>query len=82
MVYGLENNGERVRIDITEEEFIKDNTTDFIALSRPLLYEPDLPMRWKNGDLSPPLCISCNACLAVAVTDTAYCVVKKKSEEN
>lgn len=71
-----------IRNPVVIEEFIKDNTTDFIALSRPLLYEPDLPMRWKNGDLSPPLCISCNACLAVAVTDTAYCVVKKKSEEN
>jgi len=71
-----------IRNPVVIEEFIKDNTTDFIALSRPLLYEPDLPMRWKNGDLSPPLCTSCNACLAVAATDTAYCVVKKKSEEN
>ena len=71
-----------IRNPVVIEEFIKDNITDFIALSRPLLYEPDLPMRWKNGDLSPPLCTSCNACLAVAATDTAYCVVKKKSEEN
>ena len=63
------------------EEFIKENITDFIALSRPLIHEPDLPNRWKNGDLSLPLCTSCNGCLAVAATDTAYCIVKKKLEE-
>jgi len=63
------------------EEFIKENIADFIALSRPLIYEPELPNRWKAGDISPPLCTNCNACLAVAATDTAYCVVKKKSEE-
>jgi 2,4-dienoyl-CoA reductase-like NADH-dependent reductase (Old Yellow Enzyme family) len=63
------------------EEFIKENIADFIALSRPLIYEPELPNRWKAGDISPPLCTNYNVCLAVAATDTAYCVVKKKSEE-
>jgi 2,4-dienoyl-CoA reductase-like NADH-dependent reductase (Old Yellow Enzyme family) len=70
-----------LRNPLEMEEFITESITDFIALSRPLIYEPDLPNRWKKGDLSPPLCTSCNSCLAVAATDTAYCVVKKKSEE-
>ena len=70
-----------IRNPLIMEEFIKENIADFIALSRPLIYEPDLPNRWKNGDLSLPLCTNCNGCLTVAATDTAYCVVKKKSEE-
>lgn len=70
-----------VRNPLEMEEFISESIADFIALSRPLIYEPDLPNRWKNGDLSPPLCTSCNSCLAVAATDTAYCTVKKKSEK-
>ncbi len=71
-----------IRNPLTIEDFIKQNVADFVALSRPLIYEPNLPNRWKNGDLSPPLCTSCNACLTVAATDTAYCVVKKKLEGN
>ena len=63
------------------DEFIKENVTDFIALSRPLVYEPNLPNRWMDGDLSPPLCTNCNSCLNVGATDTVYCVVKKKSEK-
>jgi 2,4-dienoyl-CoA reductase-like NADH-dependent reductase (Old Yellow Enzyme family) len=69
-----------VRDPILMEDFIKDNITDFIALSRPLIHEPDLPNRWKEGDLRPPLCISCNGCLTVAATDTLYCIVKNKVE--
>ena len=71
-----------IRNPFVIEEIIKENVAEFIALSRPLIYEPDLPKRWKNGDLSPPLCTSCNACLAVAATDTTYCVLLKKSKEN
>lgn len=35
---------------------------EYISLSRPLIREPDLPNRWKNGDLQPSSCISCNGC--------------------
>ncbi|KKK46255.1 hypothetical protein LCGC14_0934080 [marine sediment metagenome] len=70
-----------IRNPLIMEEFIKENIADFVALSRPLIYEPDLPYRWKNGDLSLPLCTNCNGCLTVAASNTLYCVVKKKSEE-
>ena len=33
-----------------------------LSLSRPLVREPDLPMRWAAGDLAPATCVSCNAC--------------------
>ncbi|MFX1481120.1 MAG: NADH:flavin oxidoreductase [Promethearchaeota archaeon] len=71
-----------VRNPLIMESFLEDNITDFIALSRPLIYEPNLPNRWKNGDITPPLCTNCNGCITVAANDTAYCVVKKKADKN
>jgi 2,4-dienoyl-CoA reductase-like NADH-dependent reductase (Old Yellow Enzyme family) len=70
-----------IRDPLLAEKFLKEKAADFIAWSRPLIYEPDLPNRWKSGDLSPPFCTNCNACLGVANTSSVYCVVKKKSEE-
>ncbi|MHA2006613.1 MAG: NADH:flavin oxidoreductase [Promethearchaeota archaeon] len=71
-----------IRNPMVADEFIKNRVADFIALSRPLIYEPNLPNRWKSGDFTPPLCTNCNSCLNVGATDTVYCVVKKKSEKN
>ena len=36
---------------------------DIISLCRPLITEPDLPLRWKNGNMEKSRCISCNMCL-------------------
>jgi len=45
------------------EQIIKSGTVDFIALSRPLISEPDLPNRWLRGEGSSVAdCISCNSC--------------------
>ena len=40
------------------------NSTDiaFLSLSRPLLREPDLPNRFRNGESDASKCVSCNAC--------------------
>jgi 2,4-dienoyl-CoA reductase-like NADH-dependent reductase (Old Yellow Enzyme family) len=70
-----------IRDPLKAEEFINDNITDFIALSRPLIYEPNLPKRWKEGDFSPPLCISCTSCVNVGATDTVYCTIKKNQQK-
>ncbi len=70
-----------VRNPITAEKILKENTADFIAMCRPFIYEPDLPNRWKSGDSSPVLCISCNACLGATRASKTYCVTKKKLEE-
>ena len=52
---------------------------DFISFSRPLIREPDLPLRWKRGDLKPAACISCNACFKPGYFKGGiYCVVKEK----
>ncbi len=34
-----------IRNPLTAEKFIQENSVDFIAMSRPLIYEPDLPNR-------------------------------------
>lgn len=34
----------------------------YIALSRPLIREPNLINRWRSGDHRPSSCVSCNAC--------------------
>lgn len=35
---------------------------EYIALSRPLIREPNLINRWQAGDIRPSTCVSCNAC--------------------
>jgi len=41
------------------ERLIRTGEVDFISLCRPLIREPDLIRRWKNGDTRPAECISC-----------------------
>ncbi|MFA7405873.1 MAG: NADH:flavin oxidoreductase, partial [Pelobacteraceae bacterium] len=33
-----------------------------VSMSRPLIREPNLVKRWKEGDHGRALCISCNKC--------------------
>jgi 2,4-dienoyl-CoA reductase-like NADH-dependent reductase (Old Yellow Enzyme family) len=69
-----------VRTPEIVEKLLKEHTIDFIAMSRPLIYEPDLPNRWKRGDLSPPLCTSCNQCYMTVLSGPVHCPIKKKAE--
>ena len=41
---------------------IEKDGIDMISLSRPLIREPNLIKRWKEGDTAPAKCVSCNAC--------------------
>ena len=46
------------------EEIICQGHVDFIAMSRPLIREPDLPNRWREGKGNQlTACVSCNSCL-------------------
>ncbi len=45
-----------IKSPISAENFLKTGITDFISLSRPLIYEPNLPNRWMSGDLRPAKC--------------------------
>jgi len=45
------------------EEILQQGEADLVALSRPLISEPDLIARWRKGDKKPARCISCNKCI-------------------
>ncbi len=46
------------------EEIVRQGQAGFIALCRPLIREPDLPNRWREGRGSRlAACVSCNSCL-------------------
>ncbi len=46
------------------EQIAKAGTPAFFGLARPLLREPDLPARWREGrGASEAACISCNKCI-------------------
>jgi 2,4-dienoyl-CoA reductase-like NADH-dependent reductase (Old Yellow Enzyme family) len=50
------------------EEAVRTGRTDFVSMARPLILEPDLPNKFKNGISRVALCDSCNQC--VVATDT------------
>lgn len=60
---------------------VREGTSDYIAMSRPLIYEPDLIRRWHAGDTERAACISCNLCFGPAMRGKGvYCVVKEKQK--
>ncbi len=67
-----------IRDPLKAEKLLQEGIIDFIALGRPLIIEPSLPNQWKNGDLSPPLCTSCNACFGSIRTGSVACPIKEK----
>ena len=50
----------------------------FISLCRPLLRQPDLPNKWRNGDPEPALCISCSRCFGASDVD---CIFNKEDKD-
>jgi len=69
-----------IKNPLSAEKFLQEGIADFVSISRPLIYEPDLPNRWKNGDISPALCTSCTACLGSGLRGPVHCIVKRKLE--
>ena len=45
------------------EQVLNESGVACLGLSRPLISEPELPLRWQAGDTRPSRCISCNRCL-------------------
>jgi 2,4-dienoyl-CoA reductase-like NADH-dependent reductase (Old Yellow Enzyme family) len=65
------------------EGIIRREEADYIALSRPLIREPNLPRRWEEGNEIHARCISCNGCFKPGLKeDGIYCVVDKIEREN
>ena len=47
---------------------------DAVSLCRPFIREPHLAARWRNGDLTPATCISCNKCLDLILERGLGCI--------
>ncbi len=63
------------------KQALEEHGLDFISFSRPLIREPDLPLRWQKGDHEPAECISCNACFKPGYFKGGiYCVAKEKGK--
>lgn len=62
------------------ENAIDTHQMDFICISRPLIRESDLPLRWQKGDMAPAACISCNGCFRPGLTGGIYCTAKEKKK--
>ncbi|HMK43261.1 MAG TPA: NADH:flavin oxidoreductase [Dissulfurispiraceae bacterium] len=62
------------------EELIQNNRADFISFCRPLIREPHLIKRWREGDRRKAECISCNGCYGPAREGKGVaCVINKRS---
>lgn len=65
------------------EGIIRRQEADYVALSRPLIREPDLPRRWQEGDERHARCISCNGCFKPGLKEGGiYCVVDRIERES
>jgi 2,4-dienoyl-CoA reductase-like NADH-dependent reductase (Old Yellow Enzyme family) len=62
------------------EDIVQSGVADCISLCRPLIREPGLVKRWKQGDHRPADCISCGGCFNQAEKGTynIYCRQLKK----
>jgi 2,4-dienoyl-CoA reductase-like NADH-dependent reductase (Old Yellow Enzyme family) len=59
------------------ERIITEGIADYISMSRPLIREPDLINRWKNGDRRKALCKSDNLCFNPGFEGKGvYCVAQ------
>jgi 2,4-dienoyl-CoA reductase-like NADH-dependent reductase (Old Yellow Enzyme family) len=56
----------------TMKRILNETDIDYFALSRPLLAEPFLINRWKDGDKKPAICIRCSKC---RTSEGNYCTV-------
>ncbi len=45
------------------EEILRTTPIDYFALGRPLLAEPNLPVRWQSSENRSAACVSCNRCV-------------------
>jgi 2,4-dienoyl-CoA reductase-like NADH-dependent reductase (Old Yellow Enzyme family) len=50
------------------EEVVEQGKADLVAMSRPFIREPGIVRRWKEGDLAPSDCTSCNGCLDLVLS--------------
>jgi 2,4-dienoyl-CoA reductase-like NADH-dependent reductase (Old Yellow Enzyme family) len=55
------------------EQAVESGKTDFVAMARPLILEPDLPNKYEQGISDNALCDNCNRCVVATDTQTIRC---------
>jgi 2,4-dienoyl-CoA reductase-like NADH-dependent reductase (Old Yellow Enzyme family) len=57
---------------------VNDGLADYVSLCRPLIREPNLIKRWKDGNTAPATCIYCNGCFGPGLKGKGVqCIVGK-----
>jgi 2,4-dienoyl-CoA reductase-like NADH-dependent reductase (Old Yellow Enzyme family) len=65
------------------EGILQSGDSDYIALARPLIREPHLPLRWLEGNRERATCISCNGCFKPGLKEGGiYCVIDRIENES
>ena len=68
-----------IRTFDTVENIINTRVADYIAMSRPLIREPQLVRRWESGNTARASCESCNSCFRPVLTGKGlYCPVGER----
>jgi len=68
-----------IRTLAVAQDLVEKGLADFIALSRPLIREPQLVRRWREGDSVQSTCIHCNQCFVPARSgEGMYCVTERR----
>jgi len=65
-----------MRSQAVMEDILQGGEADMISLSRPLIREPDLPNKFREGKEKAD-CISCNGCMNLQKLDVVRCVQVK-----
>lgn len=64
------------------ESSVGQDGVDLVAMCRPFIREPALPLRWKEGDRRPAECISCNGCFRPGFKEGGiYCAAEKRGRD-
>jgi len=64
------------------EKAVMNAGIDYVAMSRPLIREPNLPDLWQKGKQPTASCISCSGCFIPGMEEGGiYCVIKRKQAE-
>lgn len=63
------------------DKILDEGIADMVSLSRPLIREPQLIKRWKEGDTARATCISCNQCSDNVFTASLRCYVDEALKE-